>query len=810
MALLLAGVALLPRAVAVGPFITSDEEKWVARSHAFLHAIEQGDYAATNQTGHPGVTTMWAGSLGILLSRVLVDQGIIAPYTPQSDLHMLLLLRLPVAFITSLCVALVYLLLRVLLNKYLALIAALLIATNPFLVGHSQLLHVDALLTAFMTVALLAAMVAFRLDVSPAPSDGDGGEGAAPPLRWWALVLAGVASGLAFLTKSPSALLIPMMGVIVLAGYHRSPTHAARLLSALAVWGAVALGTWVALWPAAWDNLPAAVMAIINEVARNGAIPHNNGNFFLGQPVADPGPRFYPLALVLRLTPWALVGIVTLALRIIDRPTRAVGPGGGWLWVVLLFVLLFLLPMSVLSKKFDRYALPIFPMLDIVAVIGLAGLWHAVHSRLGGALTTLPHRLQSALPATLATTLCAASTGYVLWYHPYELAFYNPLLGGAESAVRTLLVGRGEGLDQVAAYLNANCRDHNQPVFALNASGLLEDLIPNRVENELYASAYPPRLSYAVLYINQRQRNPQIYQTMRQMWCEQQPVHTVRIHGIPYATIYEMPHANFDGALLLDTYTQYDANVRESGRLPLTLYWKAVQPEAYATRLHLRLLNPEGVPIHEVDAPLDQLATAHDGASLMTRLSLPLPLDSPPGRYQVAVSLYAPGESSPLPLQCAGRRADIVDNGTTLLLEPMSVALEPYFGPSIHLHGHAINRTEEQGQPLLHIHTRWKTRSPLATDYILMAQAFDCHRQRVAQMDVPPAGPAAPTSTWTAGTEQVYTHTLPLPDNQEVCWLALALYAPDDMTRLPVRGIPPTPSAAPDAGAHVLLLPISD
>ncbi len=724
-------------------------------------------------------------------------------------------LRLPVAFITALCVALVYLLLRSLLNKYLALVAALLIASNPFLVGHSQLLHVDALLASFMTVALLAAMVAFRLDTLPAPPAE--GEPVAFPVRWGALVGAGVASGLAFLTKSPSALLIPMVGMIALVGYRRyrgpmAPAAPLRLLVALAVWGGVALATWVALWPAAWGDLPGAVLAVYHEVARNGAAPHNNGNFFLGRPVADPGPRFYPLALVLRLTPWALIGMVALVLRPVFRRAPDSSPITAILPILLLFVLLFLLPMSVLSKKFDRYLLPVFPVLDIVAVIGLAGLWHVLCQRMAALFAPRPPLFQKAVLAALATTLCAASIGTVLWYHPYELAFYNPLSGGGRVAARTLLVGRGEGLDQAAAYLNAQGGDGSQPVFALNASGLLEDLVPNPVENELYATPpYPPRFSYAVLYIAHGQRNPQIYETMRQIWCERPPVHTVRLHGIPYATIYETPHADFDAAMLLDAYTQQADDVRESGRVVLTLFWKPQQPDAGDYRLHLRLLNPAGETVHQIESPLDQLATAHDGPAMRTRLSLPLPTDSPPGRYQVALRLYAPGSAAPLPLRCAANRADMVDDGTTVLLEPLSVALEPYFGAAIHLRDHAVDMAALEREGVLHIYTRWQTHAPLTTDYMLVAQAFDCQGQRVAQLDVPPGGPAAPTSTWAPGAEQGYTHTFPLSDTQAdaVCWLALALYDPADTARLPVRGILPIPAAAPEAGDNVLLLSLA-
>ena len=59
-------VALLPRLLELGVFLTSDEYRWLGRTRDFLLGILSRDWAATLQTGHPGVTTMWAGVAGYL------------------------------------------------------------------------------------------------------------------------------------------------------------------------------------------------------------------------------------------------------------------------------------------------------------------------------------------------------------------------------------------------------------------------------------------------------------------------------------------------------------------------------------------------------------------------------------------------------------------------------------------------------------------------------------------------------------------------------------------------------------------------
>ena len=58
--------AWLPRTLALEQFVTIDERKWLARSANFYQAISHADFAATFQREHPGVTVMWAGTLGFL------------------------------------------------------------------------------------------------------------------------------------------------------------------------------------------------------------------------------------------------------------------------------------------------------------------------------------------------------------------------------------------------------------------------------------------------------------------------------------------------------------------------------------------------------------------------------------------------------------------------------------------------------------------------------------------------------------------------------------------------------------------------
>src|SRR5512147_500555 len=121
--------ALLPRVLDLGLFLNSDEALfWMRRSETFLRAIQSGDFGATAISTHPGVTTMWLGSAGILLRRALFDWGLLRedPFP-----LVLALMRLPLVLVHTAGVLLGYRLLRRLLPAAGALLAALLWAADP-------------------------------------------------------------------------------------------------------------------------------------------------------------------------------------------------------------------------------------------------------------------------------------------------------------------------------------------------------------------------------------------------------------------------------------------------------------------------------------------------------------------------------------------------------------------------------------------------------------------------------------------------------------------------------------------------------
>jgi hypothetical protein len=679
--------ALAPRALALGRFVTVDEAyHWFERARLFLAAIRAADWAATNLIGHPGVTTMWLGALGVAAHQALAAWHLAAWPDPE---QLRFMFRLPIATVTSLCIALGYLLLRRLLPARVALLAALLWAADPFLVAHSQLLHVDALLTSFMTLSLLAALLAFGLDGAPGT------------VRWAALVASALAGGLALLTKSPAIILPPMVGLIAVVGWwarrgwppgrpqrDRPTGVVASVAVPMLVWGGVAAAIWFALWPAAWVDPFAALGSIVHQAQADGGSPHGWGNFFMGREVADPGPLFYPVAVALRLTPWTLAGLVAAAVGAALTLRTSLRRVSLPLTLLAIFAALFSAMIGIAAKKFDRYALPIFPALDIIAAAGLFWLWDWLRrpmAMLGTSAATEgpPYRGRwlvrgsgFAMLVWLAVTLVLGLN--LAWYHPYELAYYNPVLGGGPAAARLIPVGWGEGLEQAGAFIAAQPDGAERPVATWYRPALKPYISAPLVP--LGDVLRPGRVGYAVLYIDQVQRRDDAAATDL-LRSQLAPLYTVRIHGIDYAEVYQLPQpashpiaADFGPALHLRGYDLDVSNTR-TGVLGLTMHWqaRAAMPDDYMLFIHV--LDASGARVGGVDVPpggaREPTSAWRPGSYLSAALQAPLQPNLPPGTYWIAIGVYEPRSGARLDVRASAQPQAPSDGPNALLLEPV-------------------------------------------------------------------------------------------------------------------------------------------
>ena len=139
-------IALVPRVVGLGRFLTIDEIKWIEGAGQFALALRSGDLTQTYWHFFPGVTIAWGGTLALWLGW-LPSGGDLATYVAEQvadPARTIGLFRLSGVLLTSLFAPGAYLLGRRLLSEWAAALAGAFIALNPFLLAHSRIVNGDA------------------------------------------------------------------------------------------------------------------------------------------------------------------------------------------------------------------------------------------------------------------------------------------------------------------------------------------------------------------------------------------------------------------------------------------------------------------------------------------------------------------------------------------------------------------------------------------------------------------------------------------------------------------------------------------
>ena len=371
------------------------------------------------------------------------------------------------------------------------------------------------------------------------------GEGEKNRLAWGWLIAAGALAGVALAQKVAAVFLWPW-AVLMLVYLGWQDGRLKGVIRAALLFGLGGLLAVLLVWPSAWSNPVGTIRGVADKAAVEGGNPHAGGNVFDEEVVDDPGPFMYVVAYGFRASPWTLLGLGMAAVGVgtaVYRARRAlrrlvVSPPPFVYGVVGLagYALIFAVLISFSPKKFDRYILPVFPPLDLVASAGLAlGVtWLAGWLAARWARASLG--LARWLPVAVVALVLATQAALAVSHAPYYLTYYNPLLGGGQAAVRWLLVGWGEGYDGAAAFLNTLPNAKDLQVAARGVS----QFAPLFVGETRSAPGFRPyQTDYIVLYLNEVQR--QLNQSLVHRYYDnpdERPLKVVTIDGIYYAWVY--------------------------------------------------------------------------------------------------------------------------------------------------------------------------------------------------------------------------------------------------------------------------------
>lgn len=546
--------AALPRLFSLDAHWSSDETLWLDRSARFISAIKHGKFSETLITHHPGVMTMWFAGLRQFFGENAVTVS----------LKDLALARWFIGVAVSAGLVCAFFLLRRMFSFLPALAIWSFLVTNPFLIAQSRRVHTDALATLFILLTVLL-FLSYCID----------------PQRRSHLILSGVTFGLACLSKSYSFILLPWIPICLFLFRQRQHYHQQffffAILSILLFLNCSLL-TVLGLLPIFWTPLFAvltlclfgltcwiiiqnnqhvqagqicvafaglavvcffvfrAVLPIFSGIEWAVTTAHEIEHFFLGKIVNDPGWLFYPFVILLNTTPFtipfAIIGFIYLWKQ--RKKTQELNQQFRIALSILCSILLFIFCLSLTAKKFSRYLLPTFPMLDILAGFGIfySVKWITKHVR------NERFRYVGLFACILLVFVLTVAPVFTL--HPYYGTYYNPCWKVTD-ITKLITVGEASGLDLAAKYLNEKTNASQMPV---RVSPLGSEFFQYYFNGPVYSvdenspkeTQHPQHVDYEVVYI----RDSQIGQVPQTGIHNGTLEHTIVLNSIPQVWIYQL------------------------------------------------------------------------------------------------------------------------------------------------------------------------------------------------------------------------------------------------------------------------------
>ena len=544
-------VALVPRLIDLDYTRNLDSFHWVSRSQSYVLALAKGDLAGTLQSSHPGATLMpLAGtSMSVYIGwklfqdgksfKNLLDENLSYVEFNRRFPNAFLFAKIPIAVVTALLIVGIYAVLARLTSPLVATGPGFFLCVDPFLLGLSRALHLDAMSSLFAILSIL--LVVYATD-----------NRCTSPKK--VILLGGVFAGFALLTRSITLFAIVFAGLICagrllieIVGEAESwKKHIIKYTTAYACFLVTAGAIFFIAFPAMWIE----PLAVLNKVFLGplGLLDSTSDLvtevdkqiYFQGDTHLRPNWSFYPLVILYRSTPEMLV-LAALAIFRLLYEWRSSAPTIQarriLVSALLLYAVTFTVAMSIFSWKHDRYLLAAFLALDIVAGIELCLLVQGCYDF----IAKQPPFFQLLSKALGIALLVFVPSVRLAAIHPNYLTYRDELLFSAEQARHTFQIGWGEGLHEAADYLNnkpnaealtVGCRTdrHFAPFFR----GKTVDILDVDRDAELDYLVIPE-------HNFQTRKNSAITDPLADISKAEK---VITLNGVPYVRIYRVERGN--------------------------------------------------------------------------------------------------------------------------------------------------------------------------------------------------------------------------------------------------------------------------
>ena len=197
-------------------------------------------------------------------------------------------------------------------------------------------------------------------------------------------------------------------------------------------------------------------------------------------------------------------------------------------------VLIFTVCLSATSKKFSRYLLPAFPILEILAALSIVGILRWLYSVLDSRFGFRSLVFKRSLTIITCILLFFIQVWPVIRLQPYYGTYYN-LCWKVTDITKVITVGEASGLDIAAKYLNAKTNAEN---LVVQVSPLAAEFVYRYFNGKVYRENKGVGLTpdYEVVYI----RDSQIGRVPQTGTLNGELEHQISLNGIDHVWIYRV------------------------------------------------------------------------------------------------------------------------------------------------------------------------------------------------------------------------------------------------------------------------------
>ena len=482
--LILVLLTFLPRLLSLSSHWASDEIFWMLRSRNFFFALQTAQFADTYISHHPGVTTCWLGSAAIWNKYRHVSPSKNFFYSDRFlSPEMLARVRFPIAVVTGILVLVAGGLLYRLFGGITAGLGTLFLAVEPFLLAESRRAHTDVLTSLFLFLSLLLWLCYLENET----------------MRRRDIILSGICFTFACLTKSLAGAFLLFLPLLLGWYIKQRGVPWVRLLWSTLLWMMVSLLTACVTWPYLWTvtfklwNIPVfpilfvgcsvlliwsnrklstdnpsmltrnelfvlgygllmtvgALLSTVSAIVEGmyWALTEANGipSLFLGEIRYNPGMLYFPVMWFVWSMPLTLP-LMGVAMYRAWQQRKHAEKTFHVVAVLGLFMLFYLIGLSIVAKKISRYIVVFLPVVSLLTALGAVEVAQLFKKR----------RMRYLCLAAVVLLQIAP----ILRLHPYYRTYYYPLLSGKWVAQNTSSI-TGAGLDLAADYLNARPNAQN-------------------------------------------------------------------------------------------------------------------------------------------------------------------------------------------------------------------------------------------------------------------------------------------------------------------------------------------------------------